>query len=465
MRRTIFSFIVDDDPSFVYEGWHLARSLIEHCGGDPSAIAVQFTPEVPEHRRTIFRDLGCRVQQIAQFGDGRHCNKLNQLDNLSAFEFDRAVLLDTDTIALSDLRPFLSDLAIVGKIVDVDNPPLHILEEIAAASGLPSLPPVCKTDTGTAKTYLGNCNGGFYSVPKAFCENLSTEWRRWALWLFDNIEPLARVGRKQHVDQVSFWLAVHHAKLPFEIAPSNVNYYVHLADGPDYFDKSRPVALVHYHVSSLDVLGLIRPRINPNQTGQAAVTAANGQISRGFDNRVFWEMRYRHFPERGSGVGSRGDTLLYKRRLLKEQGVEAAASVLDFGCGDLEVIKELAIHRYVGIDQSFLALAAARNARPEWEFHRTPEPDVQPAEMVLCFEVLIHQETEAGYRAVIAFLAQNTLGSLLVSGFLADSESIQQNPMVFFHEPLEISLCRTGRFRSIRQVGAHTSVVVYRCDV
>jgi hypothetical protein len=28
---TIFSFIVDDDPIFVYEGWHLARSLIEHC--------------------------------------------------------------------------------------------------------------------------------------------------------------------------------------------------------------------------------------------------------------------------------------------------------------------------------------------------------------------------------------------------------------------------------------------------
>jgi hypothetical protein len=286
--RTIFSFIVDDDPIFVYEGWHLARSLIEHCGGDPSAIVVQCTPEVPQDRRAILRDLGCRVLEIARFGDGRHCNKLSQFDNLNALEFDRVVLLDTDAIVLSDLRPFLSDVAIVGKIVDADNPPLGVLEEIAAASGLRGLPPVCKTDSGTTETYVGNCNGGFYSIPKAFCERLSTEWRRWALWLLGNIEPLARVGRRQHVDQVSFWLAVHHAKLPFETAPSNVNYYVHLSDGPVYFDDSRPVALLHYHVSSLDVLGLIRPPVDPNPAGQAAVARANGQIGQGFESRMLW---------------------------------------------------------------------------------------------------------------------------------------------------------------------------------
>ena len=32
---------------------------------------------------------------------------------------------------------------------------------------------------------------------------------------------------------------------------------------------------------------------------------ANQQIGKGSDNRVFWEMRYQGFPERGSGVGSR----------------------------------------------------------------------------------------------------------------------------------------------------------------
>jgi len=123
------------------------------------------------------------------------------------------------------------------------------------------------------------------------------------------------------------------------------------------------------------------------------------------------------------------------------------------------------MRRYVGIDQSLEALAMARRARPDWEFHLAPAADVQPAEMVLCFEVLIHQETETGYKGIIAFLAEKTLGSLLISGFSRDTEDIQRNAMLFFHEPLETSLLRTGRFHRIEQVGAHTNVVVYRCDI
>jgi hypothetical protein len=463
--RTIFSFVLDDDPRFAYQAWHLARSLMQHCGSDPAAIHVQCTPEVDERRRNLLRELGCHIHQIARFGDGRYCNKLNQLESLRAIDFDRVVLLDTDTIAVSDLRPFLSNAAIVGKTVDANRPPLATLDEIAEAAGLLNRPPICRADAIDADTYLGNCNGGFYSIPKSCCDRLSVEWRRWALWLLDNIEPLSRIGRQNHVDQVSFWLAVHQAGLPFEAASSNVNYYVHFAGEHHYFDATRPIALLHYHNVSLNVLGLLEPPAELEPLERRAVSLANDQIGEGFDNRVFWEVRYRHFPERGSGVGSRDDNLLYKRRLLREQGVEVAASVLDFGCGDLEVVKELAICRYVGIDQSSEALALARRARPDWEFRLGPEPDVQPAEMVLCLEVLIHQETEAGYRAVIAFLAENTLGSLLVSGFSADTEDIQRNPMIFFYEPLETSLFRTGRFRRIRQVGAHTSVVVYRCDV
>jgi hypothetical protein len=58
------------------------------------------------------------------------------------------------------------------------------------------------------------------------------------------------------------------------------------------------VALLHYHGSSLDVLGLIRPRIDPNPTGRAAVVMANGQIGQGFDTHVFWEMGQRRYADR-----------------------------------------------------------------------------------------------------------------------------------------------------------------------
>lgn len=464
-RRTIFSFIVDDDPIFVYEGWHLARSLIEHCGGDPSAIVVQCTPEVSTNRREIFRGLGCQVRQIARFGDGRHCNKLGQIDNLRGLDFDNLVLLDTDTIAVADLRPFLDNQSIQSKIVDGPNPPLAKLAELAASSGFLGQSAVVTTDNGDAETYFGNCNGGFYSIPKFYAETLSLNWRRWALWLLEHIEPLQQSGHAQHVDQVSFWLAVQHLHLPFTLAPANVNYYVHMEGAHHYFDPRRPLALLHYHTPRLDVLGRIIAQPDVNPACAATVERANAQIALGFDNRVFWDWRYRHFPERGSGVGSRGDNLLYKRQILKEHGIEIAASVLDFGCGDIEVVKALNISNYLGVDLSPQAIEIARLARPDWQFHLAPPQDVPPADLVLCFEVLIHQETRAAYDTLISTLAAKTRGSLLVSGYAAVEDAVGANPMLFFHEPLAASLERTRRFKQIREVGRHTDVVIYRCDV
>ncbi|MBI2715606.1 MAG: class I SAM-dependent methyltransferase [Rhizobiales bacterium] len=368
-------------------------------------------------------------------------------------------------IVVSDLRPFLSKTAITGKAVDYPNPPLATLGEIAAATNLPRLPVIVPTDALGGETYLANCNGGFYSVPRANAEKLSIAWRYWALWLLDHIEPLRRVGKQQHVDQVSFWLAVQHMGLPFEPAPSNVNYYVHIEGGHRFFDPARPVALIHYHTALLDVLGRISPKPDSIPAGVDAVTRANAQISKGFNNEVFWDMRYRRFPERGSGVGSRGGNVAYKRELLKQQGIETASSVLDVGCGDLEVVKALNIKRYIGIDQSEECLRLARQARPDWEFHHGATTEIPVAQIVLCFEVLIHQETEANYHKLIGFLADKTLGSLLVSGFSADTDAIRHNGMVFFHESLASSLRRTGRFRNIQFIGKHTSVDIYRCDV
>ena len=462
---TIFSYIVDDDPAFLYAGWHLARSLIEHCGGAPSTIVVQCTPEVPEHWRVIFRDLGCRVRQIARFGDGRYCNKLNQLDNLQSFDFGRAVLLDTDAIAVSDLRSFLSDTSICGKIVDAANPPLATLEKIAILSNMLRLPAIVETDIGIGKTYFGNCNGGFFSVPRAYAQKLSAGWRHWALWLLDNIEPLQRSGHAIHADQVSFWLAIQHLGLPFELAPSNVNYFTHMEGEHRYFDSNRPLALLHYHMPQLDVLGQIVALPDANPMGRDAVARANAQIGKGFDNRVFWEQRYRHFPERGSGVGSRGENMAYKRNLLIEQGVEAATSVLDIGCGDLEVVKALNISNYLGVDQSATAIAIARRVRPDWQFHEGAAIEAPAADMVLCFEVLIHQEKREAYDTLVKTLAGKTRRTLLVSGYAADHDSIRSNPMIFFHEPLAATLEQTGRFRSVREIGRHSDVVVYRCDV
>ena len=233
-------------------------------------------------------------------------------------------------------------------------------------------------------------------------------WRRWALWLLDNMGPLHREGKVSHVDQVSFCLAVHDLSLPFERAPSNVNYFVHFKGDHGYFDMSHPISLLHYHNDSMNMVGALEPRGALTTQEIAAVDRANAQIARHFNNKLFWDMRYARFIERGSGVGSRGQNLEYKQKLLRDQGAERARSVLDVGCGDLEVVKALALRGYVGVDQSMKSLEIAKRARPDWTFFPAPATGAPAAELVLCFEVLIHQETFAAYLGLIKYLAEKT---------------------------------------------------------
>jgi hypothetical protein len=80
------------------------RCLIQHCGDKPTAVHIQFTPEVAESARQPFAELGCTLHEVARFGDGRYCNKVGQIENLSGYDFRCAVLLDTDMIAVGDLR-------------------------------------------------------------------------------------------------------------------------------------------------------------------------------------------------------------------------------------------------------------------------------------------------------------------------------------------------------------------------
>jgi hypothetical protein len=66
-----------------------------------------------------------------------------------------------------------------------------------------------------------------------------------------------------------------------------------------------------------------------------------------YDNRSHWNERYATNMELGSGHGSRGEIRDYKRdlitRAMQDHGLN---SVIDLGCGDIEIIRELDIPRY-----------------------------------------------------------------------------------------------------------------------
>lgn len=462
--RMAASFIIDADPVFAYTGWNLVHSILKHTALVPSDIHVQCTPEVANRVVERFQGLGCQTHRLSRFGDGLYCNKLAQWENLRDQDIDHVVFLDTDMICIGDFTAFLPKDAIGGKVVDLPNPELALLDQLFERAGFIDRPPIIQVEASDGTTYQGNCNGGFYSVPSQFADTLFDAWRQRAEQLLGDIEPLRAVGKEMHVDQISFCMALHETELPYVSLPSNVNYYLHFPGPHSQFDPSRPLALIHYHNSSLNVLGLLEPvgAVEPHEAQGARL--ANELIREHFDTQLFWDLRYNRFPERGSDVGSRGDNLVYKRDLLISEGVETAASVLDVGCGDLEVVGSLNLHNYVGIDQSQQSLDVARAKRPDWQFMLAPS-DAPPADFVICFEVLIHQRSLGEYRQLVEYVAQRTRQRLIISGYDAQGDHVAANHMIYFHEPLRRSLEATGRFASIQQIGGHSDVVIYRCDV
>jgi hypothetical protein len=464
MLDAVFSFVVDADPKYVFQGFHLARSLITHTTTLKKRIFAQVTPEVDARTRSMFCELGCEVYQLERFGDGRYCNKLNQFEALRGLEYRYALLMDADMLVLRPLGKLLTGLRLRGRVVGEARPSRAALEALAQASGLATLPRPVVTDCTDGDTLEGNLNGGLYVIPRDLVEAMETAWKRWTTWLLERSELLAREGHAHHVDQVGLWLAIHHEALPWEVLPANWNY--NPAKLHRSYDPTLPISIMHYH-GTLNTGGQIdlpdAPEFNRN-----VIAAANAQIAASFDNRIFWDLRYRYFPERGSGLGSRAENIDYKRRLLLEQGIEDASGVLDVGCGDLEILRPLSLKGYFGIDQSPEAVRIAAAAKTDWQlaimdiladYDRIP---TKP--FVICLEVLIHQKTLAQYRGLLRAVASKCEETLIISGFSTKIEMSSDAPSIFYHEPLAESLAALGLFSSIREIGRHTSVTIYRCD-
>ena len=144
------------------------------------------------------------------------------------------------------------------------------------------------------------------------------------------------------------------------------------------------------------------------------------------DNRGFWNERYRTLPWLGSGPGSRGIAQQYKASLLKKVLLKnEIASVVDVGCGDMCWLRtdRLSVHdlegiRYVGLDISEAAVLANRRKFPELEFRtydlgRDPLP--MDADLVLCFDVLIHQISREQFTGCLNHLLDGIAHHALVS--------------------------------------------------
>jgi SAM-dependent methyltransferase len=176
-----------------------------------------------------------------------------------------------------------------------------------------------------------------------------------------------------------------------------------------------------------------------------------------------WDVRCRVAPELGSGVGLRGDNLDRKRKWLGYALAEFAyKSVVDLGCGDIEVTRTLPLREYLGLDESAVAVDLARTKRPDWRFRRiTDDAAALPeGDAVLCLDVLIHQKRARDFDGLLARLIEAARERLIVSGY-NESPQITRNP-ANFHRPLIAALQESGTFSEISVIGRYkdSSLVV-----
>ena len=118
-----------------------------------------------------------------------------------------------------------------------------------------------------------------------------------------------------------------------------------------------------------------------------------------FSSADYWEARYRAGGH--SGAGSQGRLLAYKAAFIN--GFIAAnriASVIDFGCGDGQLLSLLDLTAYTGVDVSLAALDACTARFPQHEFlsfsqlHRA-----SIAELSISIDVIYHLVEDTAFLA------------------------------------------------------------------
>jgi len=179
-----------------------------------------------------------------------------------------------------------------------------------------------------------------------------------------------------------------------------------------------------------------------------------------FSNRDFWNKRYLSDPELGSGIGSRGSNLLHKRAIIEAYLLSTRPdSILDVGCGDHRVLADVDLGaRYLGVDVSDEIVEINRRKYPDRNFRRVnlaEDAELQQAmrsDVVLCFEVLIHQHVEREYRRLVANLVKLAARGGLISGYVDDPRPAVASEIIAYHEPVTSTLSSAGA-TDIRMVG------------
>jgi 2-polyprenyl-3-methyl-5-hydroxy-6-metoxy-1,4-benzoquinol methylase len=455
-----YSCVIDDSPVFYWQGVIFVTSLIEIAKVEPKNIYIHLV-EKNSAFESFLESKGVNKVFITPWGDKKYCNKLQQLNTPQLQNADFVFLCDADIAFLEDISKKISFDKVVGKTVDFDNPTLDKLKSIFDHFDLEH--PKENLDTlNVQPTFDGNFNGGLYGIPGVLVKEFGERWKSWAEKLLESDFVAQELGGKViHIDQLSFCMALKESKSSYRKLDLTYNCPTHIENITSLASqiKSGPRAL-HYH-SKLSPIGLLEPSGLP--LVDSSIDKVNAALKKIYENELFWNFIYRVNPELGSGIGSRGEIAAYKLNILKGIGIESKASVLDIGCGDLEIIKQLDLTHYTGVDLSNEALDNAKKSHPNYSFFHllTDVNKIEKANTVLCLDVLIHQQSKENYEQLIKLLVNNTVKRLVISGY---RNSADKSHMCFFHEDLVTSLKKENIFKYVFKIGEYRGLDLIVAD-
>ena len=448
--NTVYSCVVDQNARSPHQAFIWVSSLLGYGGQQPESLVVHIVRDCHPNYKELFDSMGVRTVIVEPFDPGpHHANKLIQLESEAARSADYVVICDCDLAFCDDISPHIAGDAIGATVSNDTSLPLNDWRRIFDDANLPF---------GTLKAGTVYGSGGLLVLPQKIAEDLRSVWPKWYQWLLDRSSG----SFTRFAEQVSFVLSLAELGLIVDRLDREDSFLIHLPLASPTLGKGRP-KVVHYH-EHLNESGFLLPTRMPSVDAQ--INRINDLIAtsrrQSFDNFTFWEFRYALHPSLGSGVGSRGGNLSIKRDILKAQ-LKALRpdSVLDVGCGDLEVMKDLTISNYTGIDVSPSAIELAKKKRPDWEFRWGDilKLDLDPKDLVINLDVVIHQPTREIYEAFCEKLLSLSRKFLIVAGY--DRPPRYASEITFYYEPLSETLTRLARGR-VEIVGSYRDTTILR---
>ncbi|MGE4311842.1 class I SAM-dependent methyltransferase [Desulfovibrio sp.] len=456
--KICFSCVVDQNPVIRMQSLNLLASIrayaLENCD-----IFFNLIGSHPTHYIESCLEQGVHLVQIESFGgwEARYCNKLRQLKVKELRDYDIAVLCDTDIAFVENIHKILDPSLIQAKYVDTCTPPLEILNSLLAKAGISSSG-ASATATHTKESTLEfYCNGGLYVIPTHFLDSLAEKWEKYARFCLQELpQPWTHYS-----DQTAFAMAMAELRLPFRPLPGEWNYPVHFAPESYLENESCPVSVLHYH-DRLDDNAYIKPVGVPfiDVAVEKANHALRNHRRTNFNNTAYWDYRYAAHSSVGSGIGSRGAFMDFKRKVLYPLlSLFRHKDILDVGCGDLEVMCESDALHYTGLDRSAAALNIAKEKRPDWKFICGDITSVEKrADISLCIDVLIHIPHKKEYRDLVRSILDYTKEVAVFAAFNRPPQI--SSHVCFFHEPIVETLKKDPRVGEITVLGEYRDITL-----